>query len=134
MTIPASASDEIGDCLHAVLTAGVAGDLDAAMRTLDRVLVSHGPWVAYDIAGAVVAEMLGEVRPVGGMEFWSLDFPGIERASYDVRWAARFISAHANAQEDTAHALFAAAIAEGELSACLGTLLSSAAATLRQPL
>jgi hypothetical protein len=129
-SIPASASDEIGNHVHAVLAAGVAGDLAGAMRSVDEIVAEHGAWGAYDLAGAMVAELVSELRPADEDMFWTLDFPGIESASYDVRWVARFISSYVNGEEDMSRALYEAAIAEGEFQSCLGTLVSSTLAVL----
>ncbi|MBG6139467.1 hypothetical protein [Longispora fulva] len=131
-SIPASASDEIGDHVHAVLAAGVVGDLDGAMRSVDEIVAEHGAWAVYDLAGAIVTEMLGDFRQPEDAEFWTLDFPGIESAGYDLRWVARFISAHANGEEDTARALYRAAVNDEEIRPCLGALVTSAIATLRR--
>ena len=60
-----------------------------------------------------------------------LEYPEIERARYDARWVARFVSAYVNADAPTGEALFGAAIADGQLAECLTTLAGSTVATLR---
>jgi hypothetical protein len=73
--------------------------------------------------------MVGDQAPPG---FAALEFPDIERARYDARWVARFVSAYANADPSTGQALFGAAMADGWLAECLTTLAGSTVATLRQ--
>ena len=84
---------------------------------------------AFDVACCLAATMVGERTPAG---FAALDFPDIERARYDARWVARFVSAYANADKPTGQALFGAAMADGWLPECLTTLAGSTVATLRR--
>ncbi len=132
--IPAEAHEEIGDHVDAVLAFGAAGDLDGAMRAIDEIISGYGPWGAYGVAQCLVEEMVaGLPAPAGADErFWTLDFPGIDDASYDLRWAARFISAYVNADDTTGKALYAAAIADGQVRECIGTLVGSTVATTRR--
>ena len=111
-----------------VLKCAVAGDSDAVVDTFDAVVSRAGVAGAYDVAWRLAATMVGEDVPRGA---WTLDFPGIDHARYDARWVARFISAYANSDVPTSEALFGAALADGQLSACLLTLAGSAVATLR---
>lgn len=117
------------DDAAAVLQSALAGDGDAVAGAFDDVLDRSGVVGAYDVAWCLAAAMVPDGVPQGR---WTLDFPGIEEAGYDARWVARFVSAYANLDVPTAEALFGAALADGQLSACLLTLVGSAAATLRR--
>ncbi|MFC4109680.1 hypothetical protein [Micromonospora zhanjiangensis] len=119
---------QILDDATAVLHCALAGDSDAVVDTFDAVLDRSGMVGAYDVAWCLAAAMVGDNASRGGC---TLDFPGIDEADYDARWVARFVSAYANSDVDTAEALFGAALADGQLPDCLLTLAGSAVATLR---
>jgi hypothetical protein len=111
-----------------VLRLALHDDRDAVAGTFSDVVSRSGIAGAHDVAVCLVATIVGEdVRP----GTWSLEFPGIDSASYDKRWVARLVSAYVNADPPTVAALFGAAEADGQLPACLLTLAGSAAATLR---
>jgi hypothetical protein len=107
----------------------IQGDRNSAVETLDAVVDRGGVRGAYDLACCLAATMVGEVPRPG---FAALDFPDIDEAGYDARWVARFVSAYANADAPTGEALFGAAMADGQLSACLISLAGSTGATLRR--
>jgi len=111
-----------------VLRSALAGDSTAVVATLETVVDEGGYPAAYDVAWYLAASMVG--RLAAGP--WRLDFPGIDEASYDTRWVARFVSAYANADPPAATALFSAALADRQLRQCLLTLIGSAVATLRR--
>lgn len=119
--------DTIDDAA-AVLSSALAGDSDAVVGTFDAVLDRSGVVGAYDVAWYLAGAMVGEVNKTGSC---ALDFPDIDKVGYDARWVARFVSAYANRDIDTAEALFGAALADGQLPDCLLTLAGSAGATLR---
>lgn len=98
---------------------------------LDTVVDTAGTAQAYDLAWCLAAAAVGEVAPWSS---WSLEFPDIDDAAYETRWVARFLSAYANADADTADALWCTATVDGRLSECLMTLAGSAAATIRRRL
>ena len=112
----------------AVLDSALRGDRDGVVGTFDAAVGRGGLKGAYEVAWCLAATMVGE--SVTG--FATLDYPDIERARYDARWVARFVSAYANADPPTAEALFGAALADGQLSECLMTLAGSTIATLRR--
>jgi hypothetical protein len=112
-----------------MLSLAVSGDADALAGRFDEVLGAYGECGAYRVAMCLVATMLGD-GPLG--HHVALDYPDIDRASYDTRWVARFASAYANADRPTGEALFDAAIADGQLPRCIMTLTSSTVATLQQ--
>lgn len=112
-----------------VLDRALAGEGDAVVGTIDRVLHQAGTQGAYNVAWCLAATTVGTDLPEGT---WTLDFPDIEQAAYEARWVARFLSAYANADTPTGAALFQAAEADGHLADCLLTLAGSAAATLRR--
>ena len=95
-----------------VLQSALSGDSDAVVGTFDAVVDRSGVVGAYDVAWCLAATMVGQI-PRGGA--WTLDFPGIDDARYDKRWVARFVSAYVNGDVSTGEALFAAAIADGQL-------------------
>jgi hypothetical protein len=113
----------------AILDSALQGDRDGVMGRFEAAVDRGGMQSAYDVACCLAATMVGETAPAG---FAALDFPGIERARYDARWVARFVSAYANADTPTGKALFGAAVADGRLAECLMTLAGSTVATLRQ--
>ena len=112
----------------AVLDSALRGDRAAVVGAFDAAVHRDGVRGAYDVACALAATLVGDA-PVGPVE---LDFPDIERARYDARWVARFVSAYAAADTPTGQALFGAAMADGQLSECLVTLAGSTVATLRR--
>lgn len=112
-----------------VLDRALAGEGEAVVGTFDEVVRRAGISGAYDVAWCLAATTVGPDLPQGA---WSLDFPDIERAEYEQRWVARFLSAYANADPSTGAALFHAAHADGHLANCLLMLAGSAAATLRR--
>jgi hypothetical protein len=113
----------------AILDSALRGDRDGVVGTFDAAVGRGGMKSAYDVAWCLAATMVGESSANG---FATLDFPDIERARYDARWVARFVSAYANADPPTGEALFGAAMADGLLSECLMTLAGSTIATLAQ--
>jgi hypothetical protein len=84
---------------------------------------------AYKMAVCLAATMIGDAAGYT-LTGAALDFPEIDRAPYDKRWVARFVSAYVNADEPTGQALFDAAVADGQLPACMTTLTGSTLATL----
>lgn len=112
-----------------ILRMALEDDPAAVTGTFEAVVDRCGVAGAFDVAVCLAATMVGADLPGGG---WSLDFPGIDQASYDTRWVARFVSAYANADPSTGEALFGAAIADGQLPSCLLALAGSAVATLRR--
>jgi len=116
------------DDAEKVLRLALHDDREAVAGTFDAVVHRSGMAGAYDVAICLAATMVGD-RVAPGT--WALDFPGIDEASYDARWVARFVSAYVNSDPGTGEALFGAAIADGQLHACLVALAGSAVATLR---
>jgi hypothetical protein len=112
-----------------VLRSAFAGDGDGVVDTFGASADRGGVDAACDVAWCVAATMIGEILATGP---WRLDFPDIDGASYDARWVARFLSAYANSDQPTAHALFRAAHVDGQLEQCLLTLAGSAVATMRR--
>lgn len=123
--LPAGARDDAARILDMAL----AGDSDAVVGTFDEVVDRAGVVGAYNVAWCLAATMVGDDVPRGS---WALDFPGIDEATYDARWVARFVSAYANSDAQTGVALFDAALADGQLPECLLMLAGSAVATLRR--
>jgi len=113
----------------AVIDSALRGDREAVVGAFDAAVHRNGVKGAYDLAWCLAATLLGPDPPDG---FAALDFPGIDDAGYDARWVARFVSACANADAPTGQALFGAAMADGQLNACLLTLAGSTVATLRR--
>ena len=124
-----SDADEVHTDAELVLRSALAGDGDGVVGVFDAVVDRGGMPAAYDVAWCLAATMVGDGVADGP---WRLDFPGIDQASYDTRWVARFVSAYVNGDRPTAQALFRAAEAEGKLSLCLMTLAGSTVATLRR--
>jgi hypothetical protein len=120
--------DEAFDDVALVLRSALAGDGDGVVDAFDKAASRKGVVGAYDLAWHLAGATVGGDIALGP---WRLEFPGIDEATYDKRWVARFLSAYANADESTAEALFGAAIADGKLPQCLMTLAGSAVATLR---
>jgi hypothetical protein len=121
--------DDVFDDVALVLRSALAGDGDAVVDAFDKAATRGGVVGAYDVAWSLAGATVGDGIALGP---WRLEFPGIDEATYDTRWVARFLSAYANADEASAEALFGAAIADGKLPQCLMTLAGSAAATLRR--
>jgi hypothetical protein len=122
---PAGARDDAARILDRALV----GDSDAVVGTFDEVVDRAGVAGAYNVAWCLAATMVGDDVPRGS---WTLDFPGIDEATYDARWVARFVSAYVNSDASTGVALFGAALADGQLPECLLMLAGSAVATLRR--
>jgi hypothetical protein len=120
---------EVYQDAQAIIDSALRGDRDGVVDRFEAAVNRGGLRSAYDVACCLAATMVGD-RPVTG--FAALDYPDIERARYDARWVARFVSAYANADRSTSQALFGAAMADGLLAECLTTLAGSTVATLRQ--
>ncbi len=116
------------DDAAAILRSALDGDSEAVAGTFDAVVDRAGLAGVYGVAWCLAATMVGDPVPPGAC---ALDFPEIDQAGYDARWVARFVSAYANSDLDTAEALFGAAAADGLLPECLLTLAGSTVATLR---
>jgi hypothetical protein len=114
---------------EAILDSALRGDRDGVVGRFEAAVSRGGLRSAYDVACCLAATIVGDPAPPG---FAALDYPDIERARYDARWVARFVSAYANADTPTGEALFGAAIADGQLAECLTTLAGSTVATLRR--
>lgn len=112
-----------------VLQLALDDDVEAVTDSFASVVSRAGVTGVYDVAVCLAATLVGDDVPAGP---WSLDFPGIDAATYDTRWVARFISAYVNADRPTGEALFGAAMADGQLPACLLALAGSTVATLRR--
>jgi hypothetical protein len=121
--------DEALEDVALVLRSALAGDGDGVVDAFDKAATRGGVSAKYDLAWSLAGATVGDHLACGP---WRLDFPGIDEATYDKRWVARFLSAYANADEPTAEALFGAAIADGKLPQCLMTLAGSLVATLRR--
>jgi hypothetical protein len=117
------------DDVALVLQSALAGDGDGVVKAFDKATTREGVAGAYEVAWSLAGATVGDDIALGP---WRLEFPGIDEATYDKRWVARFLSAYANADEASAEALFGAAIADGELPRCLMTLAGSAIATMRR--
>jgi hypothetical protein len=117
------------DDAQMILGVALGGDHVAVVASLDAVVGRDGLSGAYDVALCLAATMIGDDVHGGGA---ALDFPGIDEASYDARWVARFVSAYANADRPTGEALVSAAEADGQLGACLAMLAGSTVETLRR--
>jgi hypothetical protein len=117
------------DDAEKVLRLALQNDREAIAGTFDAVVNRSGVSGAFEVAVCLAATMVGDSVAVGT---WALDFPGIDEAAYDTRWVARFVSAYVNADPGTGEALFGAALADGQLPACLVALAGSAVATLQR--
>lgn len=122
------ASDAYDDAAM-ILGLALGGDPVAVADGVDDVVKRAGLPGAYDMAVCLAATMLGDRLRGGGA---SLEFPGIDSASYDTRWVARFVAAYVNADRPTGEALFRAAVVDGQLSTCMATLTGSTLETLRR--
>ena len=127
LTLP-RVGPEIYQDAEAILDSALRGDRDGVVGRFEAAVSRGGLRSAYHVACCLAATMVGEPEPRG---FAALEYPDIERARYDARWVARFVSAYANADTPTGEALFGAAIADGWLAECLATLAGSTVATLR---
>jgi hypothetical protein len=121
---PFDAYDDTALLLHSA----VAGDAEAVAGLFADVFGREDVGHAYKVAVCLAATMIGDQLPGGGA---ALEFPDIDEASYDARWVARFVSAYANADAPTGEALFGAAVADGQLPACMMTLTGTTLATLQ---
>jgi hypothetical protein len=121
--------DHTGYDAASVLTSALAGDGDAVVGAFDKAVDRGGVDAAYCVAWRLAGALVGERLERGP---WRLDFPDIDKAEYDARWVARFISAYVNEDESTGLALFGVALADGMLPDCLMMLAGSTAATLRR--
>lgn len=117
------------DDAEQILRLALHNDRDGITGTFDAVVDRAGVSGAFEVAVCLAATMVGDPVAAGT---WALDFPGIDEASYDTRWVARFVSAYVNADPGTGEALFGAALADGQLPACLIALAGSAVATLKR--
>jgi hypothetical protein len=114
-----------------ILGLALGGDHAAVADGFDDVVHRVGLDHAYHVAVCLVATMVGDGLHAGGA---ALEFPGIDEATYDARWVARFVSAYVNADRPTGEALFGAAVADGQLATCMATLTGSTLETLRRRL
>jgi hypothetical protein len=112
-----------------ILGLALGGDPAAVADGFRDVVARSGLSGGYEVAIRLVATLIGEDVPTGGA---ALDFPGIDDASYDARWVARFITAYVNADRATGEALMGAAHADGQLAACIAMLSGSTLETLRR--
>jgi hypothetical protein len=112
-----------------ILRLALRNDSEGITGTFDAVVDRAGVSGAFEVAVCLAATMVGDAVAPGT---WALDFPGIDEASYDTRWVARFVSAYVNSDPGTGEALFGAALADGQLRACLIALAGSAVATLKR--
>lgn len=129
-----SADRDAYDDAQMILGVALAGDHAAVTDGLDDVVNRAGITGAYHVALCLAATMVGDeflggAFPTGGA---TLEYPGIDEATYDARWVARFVSAYVNADRPTGEALFGAAVADGQVTTCLATLAGSTLATLRR--
>jgi hypothetical protein len=112
-----------------ILGLALGGDPVAVADGFHDVVARSGLAGGYEVAIRLAATLVGDDFPTGGA---ALDFPGIDEASYDTRWVARFIAAYVNADRATGEALIGAAHADGQLAACIATLSGSTLETLRR--
>jgi hypothetical protein len=112
-----------------VLELALSGDRDGVTGAVDAVVHRGGVRGAYDLACSLAAVLVGDAPAAG---FATLEFPSIEKARYDARWVARFVTAYVNADTPTGEALFSTAMADGYLSECLMTLAGTTVETLRR--
>jgi hypothetical protein len=112
-----------------ILSLALGGDASTVADGFRDVVARAGLSGGYDVALCLAATLVGEGIRGGGA---ALDFPGIDEATYDARWVARFVSAYVNADRHTGEALFGAAAADGQLAACIAMLTGSTLATLRR--
>jgi hypothetical protein len=117
------------DDAEQILRLALRNDRAGITGTFDEVVNRSGVSGAFEVAVCLAATMVGDSVAPGT---WALDFPGIDEAAYDTRWVARFVSAYVNSDPGTGEALFGAALADGQLPACLVALAGSAVATLQR--
>jgi hypothetical protein len=136
LTVPLSLANVVSgpaseayDDAETVLRLALHEDPEAVAGTFREVSHRSGMSGVYDVAVCLAAAMVGDGARGGG---WTLDFPGIDQAAYDARWVARFVSAYVNADRPTGEALFGAAVADGQVAACMATLAGSTLETLRR--
>lgn len=125
----ASPENDPYDDAEQILRLALHNDREGITGTFDAVVDRAGVSGAFEVAVCLAATMVGDPVAAGT---WALDFPGIDEASYDTRWVARFVSAYVNADPGTGEALFGAALADGQLPACLVALAGSVVATLQR--
>ncbi len=130
LTHPEPDGDPYADAA-ALLGLAIGGDAERVERGVECVMSRSGIGGAYRMAVCLAATMIGDAQGYA-LSSAALEFPEIDRAPYDKRWVARFISAYVNADQPTGHALFVAAVADGQLPACMTTLTGSTLATLRR--
>jgi hypothetical protein len=119
------------DDAQMILGAALGGDHVAIADGFEDVVKRGGIGGAYHVALCLAATMVGDDLLGGGA---ALEYPGIDEASYDARWVARFVSAYVNADRPTGEALVTAAVVDGQFSACMVTLAGSTLETLRRRL
>jgi len=129
VVLVASQESDPYDDAEKILRLALQNDRDAIAGTFDAVVNRSGVAGAFEVAVCLAATMVGDSVASGT---WALEFPGIDEAAYDTRWVARFVSAYVNSDPGTGEALFGAAIADGQLPACLVALAGSAVATLQR--
>jgi hypothetical protein len=117
------------DDAQMILGTALGGDRAAVTGGIHRVVDRVGMAGTLHVALCLAATMVGDEGFPGGA---ALDYPGIDDASYDTRWVARFVSAYVNGDRPTAEALLGAAAADGELASCMATLAGSTLETLRR--
>jgi hypothetical protein len=117
------------DDAQAILGVALGGDRAAVTAGIDDVVGRTGLAGAYHVALCLAATMVGDDGYPGGA---ALDYPGIDQASYDARWVARFVSAYVNGDRPTAEALLGVAVADGQFSSCMAMLAGSTLETLRR--
>ncbi|HEY9484790.1 MAG TPA: hypothetical protein VIR00_17710 [Micromonosporaceae bacterium] len=128
-----SADRDAYDDAQMILGVALAGDHGAVSKGLDDVVSRAGIAGAYHVAVCLAATMVGDDFLGGAFPGGAaLEYPGIDEASYDARWVARFVSAYVNADRPTGEALFGAAVADGQVAACMATLAGSTLETLRR--
>ena len=129
-----SADRDTYDDAQMILAVALAGDHGAVADGLDDVVSRAGIAGAYHVALCLAATMVGDDFLAGAFAGGgaALDYPGIDEASYDARWVARFVSAYVNADRPTGEALFGAAVADGQVGTCMATLAGSTLETLRR--
>jgi len=129
MTSRRDACHDAYDDAQMILGTALGGERAAVVGGVDAVVDRSGPAGAFNVALCLAATLVGDEGYLGGA---ALDFPGIDDASYDARWVARFVSAYVNGDRPTAEALMRAADADGELASCMATLAGSTVETLRR--
>ena len=85
-----------------------------------------------DDSGGGLDAMIADTGELSGGAYCARVSTFGDTAGYDARWVARFVSAYVNSDPGTGEALFGAALADGQLPACLVALADSAVATLQR--